>query len=139
MARAGSPTNGGGTSLTGRALVLGAVLVLLALVLASPLQRYLRQRDALAQARHQQVSVSAQVAQLARLKAQWADPSYIEQQARARLQYARPGDTVYVVIGPHSATGDAAANQATPATSTSGQSTWQTRAWTSLQVADAGR
>ncbi len=139
MARAGSPTNGRGTSLTGRALVLGAVLVLLALVLASPLQRYLRQRDALAQARHQQVSVSAQVAQLARLKAQWADPSYIEQQARARLQYARPGDTVYVVIGPHSPTGDAAANQATPATSTSGQSTWQTRAWTSLQVADAGR
>lgn len=130
---------GPGTNLTGRALVLGVVLVLLALVLASPLQRYLRQRDSLAQARHQQVSVSAQVAQLGRLKANWADPTYIEQQARARLQYARPGDTVYVVIGAQSSAREASADQAKPATSTSGQSTWQTRAWTSLQVADAGR
>ena len=28
----------------------------------------------------------------------WDDPAYIQQQARTRLQYAMPGDTVYVVV-----------------------------------------
>jgi cell division protein FtsB len=126
-------------SLTGRALVLGAVVVLLALVLASPLQRYLRQRDSLAQARHQEIAESAEVARLGQLKAKWADPAYIEQQARARLQFARPGDTVYVVIDPKHATANASADQTQPATSDAGQTTWQTKAWTSLQVADIRR
>lgn len=120
-------------------MVLGAVIVLLALVLASPLQRYLRQRDSLAQAQHQQVSAAASVAQLQRIRQQWADPSYVQQQARARLQYARPGDTVYVVIDANRPTQDASATQSKPTTATAGQSNWQTRAWTSLQVADAGR
>ena len=120
-------------------MVLGAVVVLLALVLASPLQRYLRQRDALANAQHERLSATAQVARLEQLKAQWADPAFVERQARARLQYARPGDTVYVVIDGTRTTADASATQSRPTTANAGQTTWQTKAWTSLQVADAGR
>ena len=39
---------------------------------------------------------------LAELRQQpaWADPGYIQPQARSRLQFAMPGDTVYVVVHP---------------------------------------
>jgi hypothetical protein len=35
---------------------------------------------------------------LSHQKALWGDPGYIQRQARIRLQYAMPGDTVYVVV-----------------------------------------
>ena len=123
--------------LTGRALVLGAVIVLLALVLASPLQRYLQQRHSMTQAEELQRATSARVAQLTQQKQRWADPAYVEQQARARLQMARPGDTVYVVIDPLGQVTDPAAAQDAPVVAVSGPASWQTRAWTSLRVADA--
>src|ERR1700712_1332951 len=105
MLRRRGPRRSGG--FTGRALVLGAVMVLLALVLASPLQRYLQQRDSLSQSQQRLSESSERVAELQKLKQQWADPAYIEQQARARLQYARPGDTVYVVVDPSKRPSDA--------------------------------
>jgi cell division protein FtsB len=134
LRRRGSRRPGG---LTGRALVLGAVMVLLALVLASPLQRYLQQRDSLAQSEQRLSESTARVAQLQKLKQQWADPAYIEQQARARLQYARPGDTVYVVVDPAKPPSDASADQSAPVTTSGGQSNWRAKSWTSLQVADS--
>jgi hypothetical protein len=51
--------------------VLGGVVVLMVVLLAAPIQRFLGSRT---------------------------DPGYIQQQARTRLQYAMPGDTVYVVV-----------------------------------------
>jgi cell division protein FtsB len=125
--------------LTGRALVLGAVMVLLALVLASPLQRYLQERQSLSQSQQKLAQSSERVRQLTQLKAQWNDPAFVEAQARARLQYARPGDTVYVVVDPSHPNGDASADQNAPVTATSGPSNWRVKAWTSLQVADAAQ
>lgn len=122
--------------LTGRALVLGAVLILMALVLASPMQRYLQQRSALNQAEQQYHSSTNRVAQLQGQLAQWNDPAFIERQARARLQYARPGDTVYVVLLP-GAKSDASSDQVRPVTAPTGKASWQSKAWTSLQVADS--
>ncbi len=122
--------------LTGRALVLGAVVVLLALVLASPMQRYLQQRNAMAASERQHASSSARVAELQAQKDRWNDPAYVEAQARARLQYARPGDTVYVVVDPKRAVVDPSADQSAPVTTQAGPQTWQQKAWTSLQVAD---
>ena len=87
--------------ITGRALVLGAVLILLIVVLASPVHRYLATRSALSQAEQQRRANQAELAQLQQQAAQWNDPAYIAQQARARLQFAMPGDTVYVVVSPN--------------------------------------
>lgn len=84
--------------LTGRALALGGVVVLLVVLLASPIHRYLGSRSDLNSAAHQLQQDRHQLAELRRQKAQWGDPGYIQQQARARLQYAMPGDTVYVVV-----------------------------------------
>jgi cell division protein FtsB len=84
--------------LTGRALVLGGIVVLLVVLLASPIQRYLGSRSDLNSASQQLLDDQRQVSQLAKQKTQWSDPGFIQQQARDRLQYAMPGDTVYVVV-----------------------------------------
>ena len=126
-----------GGGLTGRALVLGAVLVVTALILASPLQRYLQQRHSLAQAERQQTATAQRVNELKQQLALWNNPVYVERQARARLQYARPGDTVYEVVNPNKVAQDPSRRQDAPVSTTAGPTSWQTRAWTTLQVADA--
>jgi cell division protein FtsB len=84
--------------LTGRALVLGGIVVLLVVLLAAPVHRYLASRSDLNGAAQQLQTDRHQLAQLHNQQARWGDPGYIQQQARARLQYAMPGDTVYVVV-----------------------------------------
>ena len=118
--------------------MLGVVVVLMGLVLASPLQRFLQQRHALNQAEQQRGATSRQVVELQAQLDRWKDPAYVERQARARLQYARPGDTVYVVVDPSRPKQDPSKQQNAPVTTTAGPTSWQTRAWTTLQVADAG-
>jgi cell division protein FtsB len=118
-------------------LVLGAVMVLLALILASPLQRFLQQRHSMSQSEQLHSSESKRVAQLQKQMQLWNTPSYIEAQARARLQYARPGDTVYVVVDPGHTRGDASADQNVPVTAPDGQVGWQAKVLTSLRIADA--
>ncbi len=83
---------------TGRALVLGAAVVLLLVLLASPLNRFFGSRGDVNAAASQ---LQRDRAELARLRAQlqrWSDPGYVQEQARHRLQYAMPGDTVYVTV-----------------------------------------
>jgi cell division protein FtsB len=84
--------------LTGRARVLGGVVVLLVVLLASPIHRYLGSRSDVNRAAQQLNDDQRQLARLRQQQAMWSDPGYIQQQARARLQYAMPGDTVYVVV-----------------------------------------
>jgi cell division protein FtsB len=84
--------------LTGRALVLGGIVVLLVVLLAAPIHRYLGSRSDVNRAAQQLRDDQRQLARLRHQQALWSDPGYIQQQARARLQYAMPGDTVYVVV-----------------------------------------
>jgi cell division protein FtsB len=84
--------------LTGRALVLGGIVVLLIVLLAAPIQRYLGSRSDITGAAQQLHDDRTQLSQLSHQLALWSDPGYIQQQARLRLQYAMPGDTVYVVV-----------------------------------------
>ena len=85
-------------AITGRALVLGTLVVLLLVVLASPLNRYFQSRSALNDAAQKLKDDKARVTQLTQQINRWGDPGYVQQQARQRLQYAMPGDTVYVVV-----------------------------------------
>jgi cell division protein FtsB len=78
--------------------VLGGVVVLMVVLLAAPIQRFLGSRSDVSGAAQQLQQDRAQLAQLTKQKALWSDPGYIQQQARTRLQYAMPGDTVYVVV-----------------------------------------
>jgi cell division protein FtsB len=119
-------------AVTGRALVLGAVVVLLLVLLASPLNRYFASRG---DAGHAATQLQQDQQALSELRAQqqlWSDPGYIQQQARQRLMYAMPGDTVYVVVNKGQKSDiekSAAGVQAAPAR------TWNQRLWRSVQVA----
>ena len=119
-------------AVTGRAIVLGTVVIVLLVLLASPLSRYFNSRSDLAQARQQLQSDQEQMQHLTQLKAQWSDPGYVQQQARARLQYAMPGDTVYVVVD-KGARSDIEKTAGTTAAASTGS--WNTRIWTSVQRA----
>jgi cell division protein FtsB len=132
-----APVIGRRRGITGRALVLGAVLILLTVVLAPPLHRFLAARGALQQAAQQRSADQRQLAQLRQQLARWNDPAYIEQQARDRLQYAMPGDTVYVVIRPGEKTGVGGQQQRdTQAVQIPG-GTWNERLWGSVLTADS--
>jgi cell division protein FtsB len=122
-------------AVTGRALVLGTLVVLLLVVLASPLNRYFQSRSALSDAAQKLTSDKARVAQLQQQINRWGDPGYVQQRARERLQYAMPGDTVYVVV-------DRGQKNDIVKTAGSGanandQAGWNTKLWNSVTRADA--
>jgi cell division protein FtsB len=119
-------------AVTGRALVLGTSVVVLLVLLASPLHRYFNSRSDVGHAAQQLQSDQKQLRDLQAQQRRWSDPGYIQQQARLRLMYAMPGDTVYVVVNPgqksdieKTATGPAATVSAT----------WNQKLWQSVQAA----
>ena len=117
---------------TGRALVLGTLVVVLLVLLASPLHRYFGSRSDVQKAAQQLHQDEAQLATLRALQQQWSDPGFIQQQARRQLQYAMPGDTVYVVVRPGQRSDiekSSGVQTAPPATS------WNQRLWQSVQAA----
>lgn len=122
-------------ALTGRALGLGALVVLLVLVLASPVHRYLASRSDVNSAAQKLQDDRAKLADLGKQKAQYGDPGYIQRQARKRLQYAMPGDTVYVVVDKGARTEIEKTRQGSAPHRVEGRS-WNQRVWNSIRAAD---
>jgi hypothetical protein len=77
------------------------VIGMLGVAYAWPLREYVRQRGELNDLRTSTRSTQAQVDALAAERARWADPAYVEAQARARLHYVMPGEVAYVVLHPN--------------------------------------
>jgi cell division protein FtsB len=102
----GSSRAPAGPRFTSRAIVLGVVLLVLVISYASSLRAWLDQREQIAETREQISSVRQQVDDLERERRRWADDAYVEQQARARLDFVMPGETGYRVITPDGATID---------------------------------
>ncbi len=133
------PLRGDGTGrrarpvLTGRALVLGGVVVLLVVLLASPVHRYLASRSDISTTAQQLHQDQEQLRRLQKQKDRWSDPGYVQQQARHRLQYAMPGDVVYVVVdkGQRSDIAKTAGTRSLPTRGTE----WNTRLWDSIRAA----
>lgn len=132
-ARAGAVLVRPRRAVTGRAIVLGALVVVLLVLLASPLNRYFKSRSDLSRAAQQLHSDKQQLHELNRQYRQWSDPGYVQQQARQRLQYAMPGDTVYVVVD-QGAKSDIQKTEATP-TDKQAAGSWNTRLWSSVAQA----
>ena len=122
-------------AITGRAIVLGAMVIVLLVLLASPLHRYFGSRSDLNAAAQQLQHDQQQLRELKQQYAQWSDPGFIQQQARERLQYAMPGDTTYIVVGK---------GQQNEIARTSGtgrsavvKTAWNDKLWDSISSADA--
>ncbi|WP_255491773.1 septum formation initiator family protein [Actinotalea sp. JY-7876] len=124
-----------------RALVLSVVLLVGFTMLFPTLRAYLAQQaelDALAR----EVAAAEQAEEdLAAERDRWADPAYVEAQARDRLNYVHPDETSYRVIDPEtvvetplqSATHGPVAGPALPAGGA--VAPWYATVWESVQLA----
>ncbi len=108
--------------------VLGLVLAAVALSLAYPFRDYLNQREELASATAEQYELEQTVAALNEQQAALSDPDYIRAEAKKRLQYVTPGDTVYVVQAPVAPATEAAGTAPVEAT----RMPWYSTLWGTL-------
>lgn len=124
--------------LTGRTMMVAAMALFLVVILASPFQTYLNRRASVANSERQQRELAARVAHLQAENNLWRDPAYVERQARVRLQYIRPGDTLYTVLDAQGQPLEPAAAPAEPAkvAKAGHQPSWNTVLWSSIQDAD---
>lgn len=124
---------------TGRTMMVAAMALFLLVILAPAFQTYLNRRASVANSEKQQRELAAKVAQLQGQNDLWKDPAYVERQARVRLQYIRPGDTLYTVLDAQGQPLAPATPEAPPAKVTKADRTpaWNTMLWSSVQ--DAAR
>ena len=120
--------------LTGRAAVLGLVVCALVLSLAYPAKEFLAQRGEIGRLRAEQSQAQARVSGLEQRKRQLGDPAYVRAQARARLHYVLPGETVYVVVPRSGGGSESRAEPELPTVSQGGS--WYGRLWETVRSAD---
>lgn len=93
-----APAEGPRSRLTSRAAVLVLVVAVLMVSYASSMKAFFQQRAHINDLKGQIAQREANIDALEAEKAQWEDPAYIEQQARARLGYVMPGEKTYLVL-----------------------------------------
>jgi cell division protein FtsB len=120
---------------TGRSVLLGGLILLLALTLAGPLRQYLAGRAELVRLAAEGQQLEGQAADLQKQLARQSEPSYAERQARERLTYVLPGDRLVVVADGGSVEGDAGT---IPATDNTGDLPWYEGLLRSVTTADKG-
>lgn len=84
-----------------------ALAVLMAFIILTPtLRAYLSQAEQQRELAQRIESTQDRVDALEIAKQQWQDPDFVKAQARQRLNYIMPGETVYRVLDPETITGD---------------------------------
>ncbi|GAA4396736.1 hypothetical protein GCM10023168_00970 [Fodinibacter luteus] len=118
-----------------RGLVLVAVLSFLAVLLGSSVAAYVGQRSDIAALREKVAAQEQDVAALEAERERWRDPAYVEQQARQRLKFVKPGEKSYTVLDaePEAGTDDPVAAVVEPG----GALPWYQVVWESTRTADA--
>jgi cell division protein FtsB len=92
---------------TGRAVLLSGVVLLLALTLAGPIRQYLAGQAELDQLAAEGRALDERAADLREQLERQADPAFTERQARERLTYVLPGDRLVIVVDGEAVEGDA--------------------------------
>jgi cell division protein FtsB len=87
------------TTFTGRAAILAVVVAALVVMLAVPVRVWLGQRHRIGALHHRVSAQEHRVAQLQRQEKRWQDPAFVRRQARRRLHYVLPGETLYTTLG----------------------------------------
>ena len=84
----------------GRVLGLVAVLVLVVAVLVPPVGAWFEQRQELSELTERRDRAAAEITELEQRAEQLQQPAQVEADARARLQWVREGELLYVVEDP---------------------------------------
>lgn len=119
--------------MSGRATVLGLVLLGLALAYAYPVRVYLAQQAEIERMEAAQQAQRQRIAQLTEQISKWDDDEYVIAQARRRLHYVRPGEVAYVIVEDPSVTAPADAGKSV------NTGPWFSQLWSNLQAADNPR
>ncbi len=122
------------TAITTRAAILAVVLCVLALALTVPLRQYVAQRGKVAQLRAKQQQAQARVDALEAQKRRLQDPAYVEQLARERLHFVRPGEVPYILLTP-SPTPTPVAPGTPDGAKVGGEGPWYSRLWGTVESA----
>ncbi len=128
--------------LSGRAAVLGLVVVTLLLSYAYPVRVYLAQQAEIAHLESAQTAQKQRIVALSQQREKLNDPQYIRTEARRRFQMVLPGEIAYVIVNDEAAGGTATAvGSATAPGSVAGRATgpWYEQLWTSIRSADKPR
>ena len=111
--------------------VITLVALVLVVLLAPTVRSFFSQRGEIAALERQVAQGTERVAQLEAEQERWSDPAYIEQQARERLKFVRPGEVSYTVVGADELEGQQIATGAV-----SEARPWYDRVWASIGQAD---
>jgi cell division protein FtsB len=126
--------------LTGRRMMVAVMALFLVVVLASPFQTYLSRRASVSDSQLEQQRLNAQLAELQHQSEQWQDPAFVARQARIRLQYIRPGDTLYTVLDAQGNPLEAPAQAATGKVARADhRPSWNSVLWASVHDADTAK
>ncbi|MEU6073130.1 septum formation initiator family protein [Micromonospora sp. NPDC047074] len=118
---------------TGRATVLFAVLIALALAYTYPVRVYLDQQADIERMEAAQAAQRKAIEELSERAAKWQDKEYIKIQARERFFMGPPGEALLVVLSdPEGAARDAGSAPSAPVT----PATWYDTLWSSVQAAN---
>ncbi len=111
------------------------MLAFLTVLLGSTVAAWVGQRGDIAALRDTVTSQERDVASLEAEQERWRDPVYVEQQARQRLKFVKPGEKSYTVLDAEPSEGhvDGLADPADPESTLP----WFTTVWESARAADA--
>jgi len=115
--------------------VLAVAMASVVLAVALPFKIWVAQRGEIASLQSQTRAQQQHVAALQHQQQQWQDPAYVEQQARLRLHYVKPGEKAYIVLGRPKAASKPAAHTAAAAPMAAVTGPWYSRLWQTVQIA----
>jgi cell division protein FtsB len=130
------PVEERGSSAWVRGAILLTILVVLAVTLAPTARSLLRQRGEITALQGKVVQQQQSVADLQREQARWADPAYVEQQARERLKFVKVGDRSYSVIDPATEVPKPPTSAVVAAPDADPNAPWYGQVWQSVKLAD---
>jgi len=120
---------------TGRAVLLGGLVLLLALTLAGPVRGFLAGRAQIAQLAAEGQAQEQRIAQLHAQLRQQAGPAYAARQALDRLTYVLPGDRL-VIVDDETTSGTAAGGGPSRTAPTRPTTSWYEGLMQSVAAAD---
>ncbi|GIJ28613.1 hypothetical protein Vqi01_37750 [Micromonospora qiuiae] len=124
--------------LTGRATVLFAVLIALALAYTYPVRVYLDQQADIERMEAAQAAQRKLIAELTIKAEKWQDEAYIETKARERFFMRRPGEKMVILLEDPAGAARESVEPGDP-TSPPPPDAWYDTLWSSVRAADANQ